>query len=78
MKGFLKAGLLAIFVGGVVALPIQEAEARTTCRTVYSHGVSKKICTTRPTYRYKTVCKHYYRNEVRYESCKKVKVRRRY
>jgi hypothetical protein len=77
MKGLLKAGLLAAFVGGMAIIPAQEADAMTRCRDVYTRGVHKQICTTRPTpHRYQTVCSHYYRHGVRYESCRKVKVRR--
>lgn len=50
MKAITTAGLLALFVGGA-ALPVNEAEAVTRCRDVYTHGVHKRICTTRPAYR---------------------------
>lgn len=50
MKAVTTAGLLALFVGGA-ALPVNEAEAITRCRDIYTHGVHKRICTTRPTYR---------------------------
>lgn len=79
MKGLLKAGLLAAFVGSMVIIPAQDADAVTRCRDVYTRGVHKRVCTTKPTYRkyrYQTVCSHYYRNGVRYESCRKVRVRR--
>lgn len=50
MKAITTAGLLALFVGGAV-LPVNEAEAMTRCRDVYTHGVHKRICTNRPAYR---------------------------
>ena len=78
MKKLIQAGLLAFFVGGAVALPIQEAEAATRCRDVYTRGVHKRICTTttyRP-YRYRTECRNYWRNGVKYRSCKRVRVYR--
>lgn len=40
------AGVLALLVGGGVALPVQDAEAYTRCRDVYTRGVHKRICTT--------------------------------
>ena len=77
MKTMIKAGLLAFAVGAAAALPVQEAEAYTNCRTVYKHGVAKRVCTTttRP-YRYQTVCNTYWRHGVKYRSCKKVRVYR--
>jgi len=75
MKQIVKAGLLALVVGGVgLILPVQDAEAATRCRTVYSHGVTKRVCTTRPAYRYRTVCNNYWRHGVKYRSCRKVRV----
>ena len=50
MKAITTAGLLALFVGGA-ALPVNEAEAITRCRDVYTNGVHKRVCTTRPAYR---------------------------
>lgn len=76
MKTIIKAGLLAFFVGGAIAMPVQDAEAYTRCRTVYKHGVYKKVCTTKPAYRYQTVCNNYWRHGVKYRSCKKVRVYR--
>ena len=77
MKTMIKAGLLALAVGAAAALPVQEAEAYTNSRTVYKHGVTKRVCTTtaRP-YRYQTVCNNYWRHGVKYRSCKKVRVYR--
>lgn len=78
MKKLIQVGLLAFFVGGAVALPIQEAEAATRCRDVYSRSVHKRICTTttRPAYRYRTVCRNYWRHGVKYRSCQRVRVYR--
>ncbi|HRD66328.1 MAG TPA: hypothetical protein PKY50_09255 [Candidatus Competibacter sp.] len=76
MKMIIKAGLLAFFVGSAIAMPAQDAEAYTRCRTVHKHGVYKKVCTTKPAYRYRTVCKNYWRHGVKYRSCRKVKVYR--
>ena len=42
MKTIVKAGLLAMLVGGVLALPVQEAGAATACR--YEAG--RKVCGT--------------------------------
>jgi hypothetical protein len=72
MKTMIKAGLLALFVGGVVALPVQDAEAYTRCRTVYNHGVAKRVCTTTPARHYRTVCNTYWRHGVKYRSCRRV------
>ena len=77
MRAMIKAGLLAFLVGGAVALPVQDAEAYTSCRTVHKHGVTKRICTTKPTYRYQTGCNTYWRHGVKYRSCKKVRIHRR-
>ena len=49
MKQRVKVGLLAmVLLGGVMALPVQEAEAATrTCREVIRHGeVVSRTCTT--------------------------------
>ena len=47
VKSLMTAGLMALLVGGGVALPAQDAEAYTRCRDVYTNGVHKRICTTR-------------------------------
>ena len=71
---FLKAGLTALAVMGLFALPIQEAEAVTKCReTIVNGRVVKRVCTTTP--RYRTVCNTYWRHGVKYRSCKRVRVR---
>jgi len=77
MKKIVKAGLLAALVGIVVVLPAQEAGAVTRCREVIRNGyVVKRVCTTtRPVYRYRTVCDTYWRRGVEYRSCRKVRVR---
>ncbi len=86
VKSIVIAGVLALFVGGGVALPVQDAEAATQCRTVYRNGVYQRICTTRPGYRsdyrggyrseyrprYRTVCRTYWRHGERYRSCRRV------
>ncbi len=73
---FLKAGLIALAVTGLFALPIQEAAAVTRCtETIVNGRVVKRVCTTTPQYRYRTVCNEYWRHGVKYRSCKKVKVR---
>lgn len=73
VKNIVKAGLLALVVGGVgLALPVQDAEAATRCRTVYSHGVTKRVCTTKPTVRVRTTCNYYWRHGVKYRSCRRV------
>ena len=72
---FLKAGLTALAVAGLFALPIQEAEAVTKCReTIVNGRVVKRVCTTTPRYRYRTVCNTYWRYGVKYRSCRRVRV----
>lgn len=72
MKTMIKAGLLEFMVGGAVALPVQDAEAYTSCRTVYKHGVAKRVCTTGHARHYRTVCNTYWRHGVKYRSCRRV------
>ena len=85
MKQRVKVGLLAVvLLGGVMVLPVQEAEAATrTCREVIRHGmVVKRTCTTdyrghygRRDYRdweYRTVCNSYWRHGVKYRTCRRV------
>ncbi len=52
MKTIVKAGLLAVLVGGAIALPVQEAGAATGC--TYRNG--HKVCGTTATRHPKTVC----------------------
>ncbi|MFO1423520.1 MAG: hypothetical protein U1F70_07675 [Candidatus Competibacteraceae bacterium] len=52
MKTMVKAGLLALLVGGPIALPVQEAGAATACR--YEAG--RKVCKTTTVRHPKTVC----------------------
>lgn len=53
MKQMVKVGLLALLLGGAVALPVQEAEAATRCREVIRNGVVvKRTCTRTPDYYY--------------------------
>lgn len=53
MKQTVKVGLLALLLGGAVALPVQEAEAATRCREVIRNGmVVKRTCTRAPDYYY--------------------------
>ena len=73
---FLKAGLTALAVMGLFAMPIQEAAAATKCtETIVNGRVVKRVCTTKPKYRYRTVCNDYWRYGIKYRSCKKVRVR---
>ena len=65
MKAMTTAGLLALFVGGA-ALPVNEAEAITRCRDVYTNGVHKQICTTRPAYRPNDYRPRHHRYDDRY------------
>ncbi len=73
MKAIIKAGLLAFLVGGAVALPVQEADAYTRCRDVYTRGVHKRICTTHRPYSRRVVCRNYWRHGVKYRSCHRVR-----
>lgn len=51
MKQMVKVGLLALLLGGAVALPVQEAGAVTRCREVIRNGmVVKRMCTREPDY----------------------------
>ena len=70
---FLKAALMALAVTGLFALPVQEAAAATRCKeTIVNGRVVKRVCTTAPKYR--TVCNTYWRNGIKYRSCRKVRV----
>ena len=71
MMKAIKAGLMALAVAGLFAVPVQEAAAVTQCReTIVNGRVVKRVCTTKP--RYRTVCNTYWRNGVKYRSCRKV------
>lgn len=49
MQQIVKIGLLALLLGGAVALPAQEAGAVTRCREVIRNGVVvKRMCTREP------------------------------
>ena len=53
MKQIVKVGLLALLLGGAVALPVQEAGATVRCREVIRHGVVvKRMCTRGPDFYY--------------------------
>ncbi len=55
MKLRVKVALLALLLGGVVALPVQEAEAVTRCREVIRNGVVvKRTCTRESGYHYRS------------------------
>jgi len=73
----IKAGLTALAVAGLFALPSQDAEAVTRCReTIVNGRVVKQVCTTTPRYRYRTVCNTYWRHGVKYRDCRRVRVYR--
>lgn len=68
-----KAGLMAVAMAGLLVLPVEESAAVTKCReTIVNGRVVKSVCTTKP--RYRTVCNTYWRNGIKYQSCRKVKV----
>lgn len=90
VKSLLGTAAMALVVSGGVMLPVQDADAYTRCRNVYSNGVHKRICTTtrranrRSSYqrnrradrpRYRTVCRTYWRHGERYRNCWRQRVR---
>lgn len=90
VKSLLGAAAMALVISGGVMLPVQDADAYTRCRNVYTKGVHKRICTTtrrvdrRSNYRrgsrvdrprYRTVCRTYWRHGERYRNCSRQRVR---
>ena len=75
MKKFLQAGLTALALTGLFALPIHEADAATRCREIVVRGqVVKRICTTTPGYRegYRHRGPYGYRDEPGYRRHRRV------
>lgn len=79
----LKTGLMAVTIAtaGLLALPIEEANAAEKCRqekTVVNGRVvsTKTVCTkVKPKPKYRTVCEEYWRRGVKYRECHEVRVR---
>lgn len=68
MNKIVKAGMTALLLTGVLAIPVETTQAAVThCRSVTSHGVTKQTCTTHRTHR--THCKVYWRHGVKHRRC---------
>ena len=73
----IRAGLIALAVAGVFAIPVQEAEAEAAAKckvTTVDGRVVKKVCKTKETKKpaYRTVCKTYWDHGVKHRKCRRV------